>query len=216
MSERRPKSVRGSAPHEDVRSDVVEGLVREIHTRSLDRVMKVSLRLMALASFAGSPDRDILLDAVDQLDAAVRNVRDMFFPAAETSSRPTPTEPADGGVEMALLDESGTIVWTNPCWDDFCRENGGDPRRAGVGRSWVAICEEADDELSAELADTIRTALRGRQPVPARFVLSCPAPDRPRAFDTLVSSRFDDRGAPAGAQVTLTRIGLAPARHDLI
>ena len=191
--------------HADIRLDVVEGLVQEIHTGSLDRVMKVSLRLMALASCADGPDRDVLLAQVDHLDAAVRNVRATFFGGAGTS----PLEPPEGRTEVALLDRAGTIVWTNRAWDDFCRENSGDPARAGVGRSYLGICEDAGDGPSLELAGAVRAAVRGGLPVPARTVVSCPAPGRSRAFDTLVSTRLDDDGRPMGALVTLTQVGTA-------
>jgi hypothetical protein len=200
--------------HDDIRLDIVEGLVREIHAGSLDRVMKVSLRLMALASFAEGPDRDVLLAQVDQLDAAVRNVREMFFRTNGTSLTPSTAEPEKGRAEMALLDRASVIVWTNRAWDDFCRENGGDPRRAGVGRSYLDICDDAGDEPSAELADALRAAVRGGLPVPARTIVSCPAPDRPRAFDTLVSSRFDDDGRTTGALVTLTQLCVTPPAGD--
>jgi hypothetical protein len=200
--------------HDDIRLDVVEGLVREIHTGSLDRVMKVSLRLMALASFADAPDREVLLEQVEQLDTAVRNVRAMFFRGHPTSLVRPAAEPEDGRAEVALLDRAGVIVWTNRAWDDFCRENGGDPRHAGVGRSYLGICDDADDEPSAELADAIRAAVRGGLPVPARTVVSCPALDRARAFDTLVSSRFDDDGRTTGALVTLTQVGVTPPAPD--
>ena len=170
--------------------------------------MKVSLRLMALASCAEGPDRDILLAQVDHLDAAVRNVRATFFGGSGTALA-SPIEPPDGRTEVALLDRAGTIVWTNRAWDDFCRENEGDPARAGVGRSYLGICEEAGDAPSLELADAVRAAVRGGLPVPARTVVSCPAPGRSRAFDTLVSTRFDDDGRAVGALVTLTQVGIA-------
>jgi hypothetical protein len=166
---------------------------------------------MALASFADGPDRDVLLAQVDQLDAAVRNVREMFFPRNGTSLTPSTAEPEEGRAEVALLDGAGVIVWTNRAWDDFCRRNGGDPSRAGVGRSYLGLCDDAGDEPSAELADAIRAAVHGGLPVPARTIVSCPAPDRARAFDTLVSSRFDDDGRTTGALITLTEVGVAPS-----
>jgi hypothetical protein len=197
--------------HDDIRLDVVEGLVREIHTGSLDRVMKVSLRLMALASFADPPGRDVLLAQVEQLDAAVQNVRDTFFREHGATLPAPPAEPEDeeGRVEVALLDRHGVIVWTNRAWDDFCRDNGGDPGLTGTGRSYLAVCEDAQDAASADLARSIRTAIRGGLPIPARSVVSCAAPGRPRAFDTLVSTRFDDGGRAIGAIITLSEVGVA-------
>lgn len=193
---------------DDIRIDVVEALVRDIHAGSLDRVMKVSLRLMALASFADPAGRRFLLAQVDQLDEAVRNVRDVFFRDRGTTAAELELDSEEGRVELALLDRTGVIVWTNRAWDDFCRANGGDPRRAGVGLSYLAICEAADDQPSADLARSIRAAVRGGLPVPARTVVSCPGPSRPRAFDTLVSTRLDDDGRTLGAMVTLSEVGV--------
>jgi hypothetical protein len=144
----------------------------------------------------------------------VRNVRAMFFRGHAPSRVGAAAEPEDGRAEVALLDRAGVIVWTNRAWDDFCRQNGGDPRCAGVGRSYLGICDDAGDEPSAELADAVRAAVRGGLPVPARTIVSCPAPDRPRAFDTLVSSRFDDDGRTTGALVTLTEVGVTPPVPD--
>ncbi|HEY2194805.1 MAG TPA: PAS domain-containing protein [Actinomycetospora sp.] len=197
--------------HEDIRIDVVEALVRDIHAGSLDRVMKVSLRLMALASFADPPGREMLLAQVDQLDAAVRNVRDVFFREHGTSVAEIEAAPEEGRVELALLDRDGVIVWTNRAWDDFCRHNGGDPRRAGVGRSYLAVCEAAGDQPGSDLARSVHAAVRGGLPVPARTVVSCPAPGRPRAFDTLVSTRYDDDGRTQGALVSLSEVGVVDA-----
>lgn len=205
MSEERSGPL-SAQTRDDVRIDVVERLLHRIHVGSLDRVMKVSLKLTALASFAGPTDRRILLSQVEQLDAAVRHVRETFFRESEDTAAASPEEPDQGRVEVALLDRAGVIVWTNQAWDDFCRGNGGDPHRAGVGRSYVGICDVAGDEVSADVARAIRTAVGGDLPIPARYVVSCPAPGRPRAFDTLVSTRFGDDGRSVGALVTLCRV----------
>jgi hypothetical protein len=45
--------------------------------------------------------------------------------------------------EVALLDTAGVIVATNAAWDDFCRSNGGDPARVGIGGRFVYGCESA-------------------------------------------------------------------------
>jgi len=109
-------------------------------------------------------------------------------------------------VETALLDTAGVIVWVDEAWHEFCRANGGDPARAGVGRSYLALCDAAarTDRHSATVASAIRTALRGDLPAPARVEVRCDAPTRPRVFDVLVSSRRDDRGGVLGATVTLS------------
>lgn len=199
---------------EDDHLDVLEGILGEIHTRSLEPVMKVSLRLMALASFADTNDRQLLLAQVDQLDAAVRNARGMFFPQRVPTLTAAPSEPAEGRVEVALLDRNGLIVWTNDAWAEFCRANDGDPRRAGAGTSYLGVCDAAGDPPSADLARAIRTAVEGGLPVPARTVVSCPAPGQPRAFETLVSTRFDDSGQALGALITLEQVGVTPFGED--
>jgi hypothetical protein len=109
-------------------------------------------------------------------------------------------------VETALLDAAGVIVWVDDAWREFCLANGGDPARAGIGRSYLALCDDAapTDRHSATVASAIRTALLGDLPAPAHVEVPCHAPTRSRFFDVLVSSRRDDRGAVLGATVTLS------------
>ena len=103
---------------------------------------------------------------------------------------------------------TGVIVWVDDAWVAFCRANGGDPARAGIGCSYLALCDAAaaTDRHSATVASAIRAALRGELPAPARIEVPCDAPTHPRVFDVLVSSRRDDRGAVLGATVTLSEI----------
>lgn len=113
---------------------------------------------------------------------------------------------ADRPVETALLDGAGVVVWVDDAWVAFCRANGGDPARAGIGCSYLALCDAAaaTDRHSATVAAAIRAALRGDLPAPARIEVPCDAPTHPRVFDVLVSSRRDDRGRVLGATVTLS------------
>ena len=37
--------------------------------------------------------------------------------------------------EVALLDRDGVIVTVNDAWESFCRDNGGEEGRTGVGMS---------------------------------------------------------------------------------
>ncbi|GAA4805323.1 hypothetical protein GCM10023200_48410 [Actinomycetospora chlora] len=165
---------------------------------SLDRVERVALRLLARAALSEPEVRGALRSEADELDAAVRDTRAVLRGA-------TP-EPVHRPVETALLDPTGTIVWVNRAWDDFCVANGGDPASCGVGWSYLALCDEAGDPRSAEVAAAIRSALRGDLPAPARLEVPCPAPDRPRDFDVLVSSRRGDAGDVLGATVTLSEV----------
>jgi len=114
----------------------------------------------------------------------------------------------DPPVETALLDDAGVIVWVDEAWWAFCLANGGDPARAGIGVSYLALCDAAapTDGHSAAVAAAIRAALRGDLPAPARVEVPCHAPEHPRVFDVLISSRRDDRGDVLGATVTLSEV----------
>ena len=112
--------------------------------------------------------------------------------------------PPGSTAEVALLDRQGVIVWVNRAWQDFCRENAGDPARTGVGVSYLASCDAGDDPLSAEVAAAIREALSGNLPAPMAITIPCHSPLVPRWFDLLISSRLDDGGGCLGAAVTLS------------
>jgi PAS domain S-box-containing protein len=112
---------------------------------------------------------------------------------------------ADRPVEVALLDAAGVIVSVNHAWRDFAVRNGGDPDSTGVGASYLAACEAADDDPWAdEVAGSIRAALRGELPVAIKTEIPCHRPDRWRWFDVQISSRFGDDGRCLGATVTLS------------
>ena len=119
--------------------------------------------------------------------------------------------PARSSVEVALLDRAGVIAWVNDEWISFGAANGADPRRTGVGASYLDACAAVPaDPCSQEVASAIRTALAGDLPAPLQVALACHAPDEARWFDVLVSSRFGDTGACVGATVTLSPV--LPAR----
>lgn len=175
----------------------------------LDRFQRVALRLLARASLADADTRVALRAEADELDAAVRAVRDVIDPS-RAGGAPRPDDPP---VETALLDADGVIVWVDEAWSAFCLANGGDPATAGIGVSYLALCDAAapTDRHSAAVAAAIRAALRGDLPAPARVEVPCHAPERPRFFDVLVSSRRDDRGDVLGATVTLSEAVTAVA-----
>jgi GAF domain-containing protein len=109
-------------------------------------------------------------------------------------------------VEVALLDLDGVIVHTNAAWDDFCLQNDGTLASVGVGVSYLQTCDgSGDDPAAVAVGDAIRMALRGDLPAPLSILVPCDAPEEPRVFNTLISSRFDDVGARIGATVTLSR-----------
>lgn len=198
-----------------LRSDrlaVSEQVAQQLTRCSLDRVQRVVLRLLARAGLSDPETRQALRAEADELDAAVRAARDVLFaPWDETQhvdARPEATDdaPPEPPVETALLDTAGVIVWVDQAWHDFCVANGGDPAQAGVGRSFLALCDAAGDPHSATVAAAIRAALQGDLPAPARVEVPCDAPERPRVFDVLISTRRDDRGAVLGATVTLSEV----------
>jgi signal transduction histidine kinase/CheY-like chemotaxis protein len=80
------------------------------------------------------------------------------------------------GAHIAVLDRAGTIVATNPAWDRFGREHGGDPARCGVGANYLAVCERA----AGPYGDEARAALAGLRGVLAgdrdEFALEYPCP----------------------------------------
>jgi hypothetical protein len=168
----------------------------------LDRVQRVALRLRATASLADRDTRVALRTEADELDAAVRAARDVVDPSRAAAHPPY----GDPPVETALLDADGVIVWVDEAWSAFCVTNGGDPERAGVGISYLALCDAAapTDRHSAAVAAALRAALRGDLPAPARVEVPCHAPERPRVFDVLISSRRNDHGDVLGATVTLS------------
>ena len=118
-------------------------------------------------------------------------------PGASQASR-VQADP-DVGVEVALLDRDGVIVWVNQAWQAFAAANGGDPARTGIGVPYLQACAAArDDPVAAEVADAIRAALAGDLPGPLRVEVPCHSPATERWFDVLISSRFDDQGQCVG------------------
>jgi GAF domain len=107
-------------------------------------------------------------------------------------------------VEVALLDSAGVIVDVNQAWHDFCLDNGGDLSRTGIGMSYLDMCAAAADDAAIETRAAIETALLGELSAPLTVQIPCDAPDQPRWFDVLVSSRFDLDGRCIGATVTLS------------
>jgi PAS domain S-box-containing protein len=120
-----------------------------------------------------------------------------------------------GPVEVALLDRSGVIVSVNDAWDDFCRENGGDPGACGVGIDFLAICDRAlGDPVSARVAAATRGVLAGDLPAPVTHVVPCDSPGEVRWFELVVGPRAADDGTLLGATVSLYRTAAPPPLLD--
>ena len=112
---------------------------------------------------------------------------------------------ADVGVEVALLDCDGVIVWVNEAWQVFAVANDGDLSRAGTGVSYLDVCDAAgDDPATGEVAAAIRSALTGDLPAPLAIEVPCHSPSTERWFDMLIAARRGDNGRPLGATVTLS------------
>jgi len=122
------------------------------------------------------------------------------------------TQPdTDVGVEVALLDRDGVIVWVNDAWRAFAAANGGDLSRAGTGVSYLDACAAAgDDPTAIAVATAIRSALAGSLPDPIKVEVPCHSPRTGRWFDMLISARHGDNGPLLGATVTLS---LARSEH---
>ncbi len=114
-------------------------------------------------------------------------------------------EAADVGVEVALLDLDGVIQSVNEPWQAFTLANGGNPAKAGVGVSYLDVCDAAGDDPGArEAAGAIRAALAGDLPGTLTLEVPCHSPRTARWFDMLISARRDGDGHTIGATVTLS------------
>lgn len=115
------------------------------------------------------------------------------------------------GAEVAVVDRDGVIVAVNDEWVDFCRRNGGDPLRCGVGTSYLAACEAAaGDPVADAVAAALRAALEGRRSVPQRVTVPCHTLTTRRWYDVHVVPRLGDRGEPQGASVAVVPL-VAPS-----
>jgi PAS domain-containing protein len=64
---------------------------------------------------------------------------------------------------IAILDEDGLILWVNQAWENYSRDNRGDPAKTGVGVNYLEVCDLAagqDAEVGKKFAEGIRAALR--------------------------------------------------------
>jgi anti-anti-sigma factor len=111
----------------------------------------------------------------------------------------------DVGVEMALLDADGVIIWVNSAWQAFTAVNGGDPAATGPGVSYLDVCAAAvGDPVTARVEGAIRRALTGDLPGSFTLEIPCHSPGTARWFDMLISARLDPDGKSAGATITLS------------
>ena len=96
------------------------------------------------------------------------------------------------GADICVVDEKGVIVKVNRAWREFCARNGGSFERAGVGTSYLNVCERATGpgepgaDLAARFAGLLRDVLAGHR---AGFELEypCHSPDEQRWYLARVS-----------------------------
>jgi anti-anti-sigma factor len=184
----------------DLRLVVGAGAVpRLLQVTGLDRVVPVyDSMAAAIAATLPADTPPPPADAADAADAG-RAQR------AGAAHRDLGPGGGDVGVEIALLDGDGVIVWVNHAWQAFAAANGGDPDRTGTGVSYLDVCTAApDDPGSAQVDAAIRRALAGDLPGALTVEVPCHSPDTARWFDLLISPRRDDDGRRAGATVTLS------------
>ncbi len=116
-------------------------------------------------------------------------------------------------VEVAMLDRTGVIISVNDAWREFSTANGGNGSRTGVGMSYLAVCDAAeDDEYAREVAAMIRAAAAGDLSAPVIITVPCHAPAVQRWYDVLISPRWNRRFRVIGVAVTLTLRAAAPVR----
>lgn len=102
---------------------------------------------------------------------------------------------------IALLDSAGVIVSVNEAWRGFAAANQLHAPGAALGQNYLAICDQAVGEDSAEsasAAQAIRSVLSGTETL-ATLEYPCHSPTEQRWF--LMSVTAVDREAPRGAVV---------------
>ncbi|PCR90170.1 sensor histidine kinase [Natrinema ejinorense] len=62
---------------------------------------------------------------------------------------------------VAILDDQGTIVYTNASWNSFGTEQGLAEEAGGVGSNYLAVCEDSDDADATATARGIRAVIDG-------------------------------------------------------
>lgn len=93
----------------------------------------------------------------------------------------------------ALLDDAGEIVEVNHAWDAFGDRNGLPERYTSVGKNYLTVTQQADDEYADRVAIELRHLLGGEQ-TEFTVVYPCHAPKEERWFRlyaTAVSFRED-------------------------
>ena len=98
--------------------------------------------------------------------------------------------------QVAILDETGTIIWVNRAWRDFAESKGPAATNVFEGANYLQVCDAADGPFAqdaAAIAAGIRAVMREQQP---SFVLehSCRSSQEKRWFIARVT-RFHSEGS---------------------
>ena len=144
---------------------------------------------MTIDALLGPEDDRVVVQATGAISSPIGFAAGLAFSAA------LDVMPA----HVTVLDGNGTILYVNRAWRRYASVNALPSREFGVGQNYLAVCDAAVGDRSAEAADVargIRAVLRGEQ---SEFVLDypCHAPDEPRWFRLLVAPVREDGGGGA-------------------
>jgi signal transduction histidine kinase len=118
-------------------------------------------------------------------------------------------------MQMAVLDQDGTIVFVNAAWQSFARENGAAfLAETSVGCNYLAVCDQAKgdrSELAREAREGIAAVLAGTLPL---FTLEypCHSPTELRWFLLYVTPLPGRMGQAVVAHLTITERKLLEER----
>ncbi len=118
-------------------------------------------------------------------------------------------------MQMAVLDQSGTIVYVNAAWQTFARENGAPSlAEASVGLNYLAICDQAvrsHSEHALEARDGIAAVLAGTLSL-CTLEYPCHSPTEQRWFLLYAAPLPDRTGHAVVAHLTITERKLLEER----
>ncbi len=97
--------------------------------------------------------------------------------------------------QLCVLNESGQILFTNERWDQFARDNHGDPTKLGKGINYVNVCARAAKKgnKEAELFLNGLNAVLSKQQSEFSLDYQCSSPRQIRWYSARVT-RFPDPG----------------------
>ncbi|MFC6716753.1 ATP-binding protein [Natrialbaceae archaeon GCM10025810] len=84
-------------------------------------------------------------------------------------------------INLAILDDEGTILYTNRAWEEFGKENDIDLRPDTIGVNYLEITERAGSETARTAAAGLSEILEGERDL-FEFEYPCHSPDERRWF----------------------------------